>query len=148
MKNQALFSLLGFTWKIKPYFLWKTMKKYLWMSSAAVVIGALKVNYEKPYSSRTRQLQSSYGVQHNSHSTYLPVFRYPLCYKKNFDFRWCFMKLLDKFLGTISVPVSLKLMSRSSKHYVLGDLEWGSNRRQNLIVLIHEWFKRHHAYKK
>ena len=25
-------------------FLWKTMKKYLWMSLAAVVIGALRVN--------------------------------------------------------------------------------------------------------
>ena len=35
---------LGFTWNIKPYFLWKTMKKYLWMSSAAVVIGTLRVN--------------------------------------------------------------------------------------------------------
>ena len=34
----------GFTWNIKSYFLWKTMKKYLWMS-AAVVIGALRVNY-------------------------------------------------------------------------------------------------------
>ena len=31
-----------FTWNIKSYFLWKTMKKYmyLWMLSAAVVIGA------------------------------------------------------------------------------------------------------------
>ena len=26
------------------YFLWKTFKKYLWMSSAAVVIGVLRVN--------------------------------------------------------------------------------------------------------
>ena len=34
---------LGFTWNIMSYFLWKTMKKYLWMASAAVVIGALKV---------------------------------------------------------------------------------------------------------
>ena len=25
----------GFTWNIKSYSLWKTMKKYLWMSSAA-----------------------------------------------------------------------------------------------------------------
>ena len=33
----------GFTWNIKSYFLWKTMKKYLWISSAAVVIGALRV---------------------------------------------------------------------------------------------------------
>ena len=33
----------GFTWNIKSYFLWKAMKKYLWMSSAAVVIGALRV---------------------------------------------------------------------------------------------------------
>ena len=31
-----------FTWHFKSYFLWKTMKKYLWISSAAVVIGALK----------------------------------------------------------------------------------------------------------
>ena len=37
----------GFTWNIKSYFLWKTIKKYLWMSSAAVVIGALRVNYQK-----------------------------------------------------------------------------------------------------
>ena len=37
----------GFTWHIKSYFLWKTMKKYLWMSPAAVVIGALRVNYKK-----------------------------------------------------------------------------------------------------
>ena len=28
---------------MKFYFLWKTMKKYLWMSSAAVVIGAWRV---------------------------------------------------------------------------------------------------------
>ena len=28
---------------IKFYYLWKTMKKYLWMSSATVVIGALRV---------------------------------------------------------------------------------------------------------
>ena len=35
----------GFTWNIKSYFLWKAMiKKYLWMSPAAVVIGALRVN--------------------------------------------------------------------------------------------------------
>ena len=34
----------GFTWNIKSYFLWKTMKKYLWMLSAAVVIGTLRVN--------------------------------------------------------------------------------------------------------
>ena len=34
----------GFTSNIKFYFLWKTMKKYLWMSSAAVLIGALRVN--------------------------------------------------------------------------------------------------------
>ena len=33
----------GFTWNIKSYFLWKTMKTYLWVSSAAVVIGALRV---------------------------------------------------------------------------------------------------------
>ena len=33
----------GFIWNIKSYFLWKTMKIYLWMSSAAVVIGALRV---------------------------------------------------------------------------------------------------------
>ena len=33
----------GFTSNIKSYFLWKAMKKYLWTSSAAVVIGALKV---------------------------------------------------------------------------------------------------------
>ena len=33
----------GFTWNIKSYFLWKTMKKYLWMLSAAVVIGTLRV---------------------------------------------------------------------------------------------------------
>ena len=33
----------GFTWNIKSYFLWKTMKKYLGMSSAAVVIGTLVV---------------------------------------------------------------------------------------------------------
>ena len=37
----------GFTWNIKPYFLWKTMKKYLWMSSAAVVTGALRVKFSK-----------------------------------------------------------------------------------------------------
>ena len=30
--------------KTLSYFLWKTLKKYLWMSSAAVRIGALKVN--------------------------------------------------------------------------------------------------------
>ena len=35
----------GFTWNIKSYFFWKTMKTYLWMSSAAVVIGALRVKY-------------------------------------------------------------------------------------------------------
>ena len=35
----------GFTWNIKSYFPWKTMKKYLWMSSTAVVIDALRVNY-------------------------------------------------------------------------------------------------------
>ena len=35
----------GFTWNIKSYFLWKTMKKYLWMSSAAVVLGALRVKF-------------------------------------------------------------------------------------------------------
>ena len=35
----------GFTWNIKSYFLWKTMKKYLWMSSAAVVISALRVKW-------------------------------------------------------------------------------------------------------
>ena len=29
--------------KTSSYFLWKTMKKYSWMSSAAVVIGALRV---------------------------------------------------------------------------------------------------------
>ena len=34
----------GFTWNIQSYFLWKTMNKYLWMLSAAVVIGALRVN--------------------------------------------------------------------------------------------------------
>ena len=34
----------GFSWNIKSYFLWKTMKKYLWMSSVAVVTGALRVN--------------------------------------------------------------------------------------------------------
>ena len=45
----------GFTWKIKPYytrihmknqalFSLKTMKNYLWITSAAVVIGALRVN--------------------------------------------------------------------------------------------------------
>ena len=33
----------GYTWNSKSYFLWKTMKKYLWMSSAAVVIGAWRV---------------------------------------------------------------------------------------------------------
>ena len=33
----------GFTWNIKSYFPWKTMKKYLWKLSAAVVIGALRV---------------------------------------------------------------------------------------------------------
>ena len=33
----------GFTWNIKSYFLWKTIKKYFWMLSAAVVVGALRV---------------------------------------------------------------------------------------------------------
>ena len=33
----------GFTWNIKSYFLWKTVKKYLWMSSAAVMTGTLRV---------------------------------------------------------------------------------------------------------
>ena len=33
----------GITWNIKSCFVWKTMKQYLWMSSAAVVIGALRV---------------------------------------------------------------------------------------------------------
>ena len=33
----------GFTWNIKSYFLWKTMKKYLWMSSTAVLIGAWRL---------------------------------------------------------------------------------------------------------
>ena len=33
----------GFTWNIKSYFLWKTMKKYLGMSSAAFVFGTLIV---------------------------------------------------------------------------------------------------------
>ena len=33
----------GLTRNPKSYFLWKTLKKYLWMSSAAVVIGALRV---------------------------------------------------------------------------------------------------------
>ena len=37
----------GFTWNIKSYFLWKTMKKYLWMSSAAVLIGPVRVWYWK-----------------------------------------------------------------------------------------------------
>ena len=32
----------GFTWNIKSKLLWKTMKKYLWMSSAAVMISALR----------------------------------------------------------------------------------------------------------
>ena len=31
------------TWNIKSYFLWKAMKRYLWMSSAAVMIATLKV---------------------------------------------------------------------------------------------------------
>ena len=43
-KHTFFRSCRGFTWNIKSYFLWRTMKKYLWMSSAAVVIGALKVN--------------------------------------------------------------------------------------------------------
>ena len=44
--NQGLLALLFFhvSWNIKSYFLWKTMKKYLWMSSAAVVNGTLRVN--------------------------------------------------------------------------------------------------------
>ena len=33
------------TWNIKSYFLWDTMKKYLWMSSVAVVIGALRIKF-------------------------------------------------------------------------------------------------------
>ena len=37
-----------FTWNIKSFFLWKTMKKYLWMSPGAVVIGALRVNKGRP----------------------------------------------------------------------------------------------------
>ena len=37
----------GFTRNIKSYFLWKTMKKYLEMSSAAVVISALRVKRPK-----------------------------------------------------------------------------------------------------
>ena len=32
-----------FTLNIEPYLLWKTMNQYLWMSSAAVVIGVLRV---------------------------------------------------------------------------------------------------------
>ena len=35
----------GFTWNINSYFLWKTMKKYLWMTSAAVLIGTLRINW-------------------------------------------------------------------------------------------------------
>ena len=46
----------AFTWNIKSYFLWKTMKKYLWMSSAAVVIGALGVK-NHPY--RLTSIKSS-----------------------------------------------------------------------------------------
>ena len=48
-ENMAWF-FMWFTWNIKSYFLWKTMKywktmkKYLWMSSAAVVICALRIN--------------------------------------------------------------------------------------------------------
>ena len=34
----------GFTWNTKFYFLWKIMKNYLWISSAAFLIGALRVN--------------------------------------------------------------------------------------------------------
>ena len=44
-ENKAWFFMwILFTWNNKSYFLWKTMKKYLWMSSAAVVIGSLRVN--------------------------------------------------------------------------------------------------------
>ena len=34
----------GFTWNIKSYCLWKTKKKYSWMSSTAVLFGTLMVN--------------------------------------------------------------------------------------------------------
>ena len=34
----------GLTLNLKSYFLWKTMKKYLWMSSAVVLIGTWRVN--------------------------------------------------------------------------------------------------------
>ena len=30
----------GFTWNIESYFLWKTMKKYFWVSYGTVVTGA------------------------------------------------------------------------------------------------------------
>ena len=39
-ENKAWFFMrILFTWNIKSYFLWKTLKKYLWMLSAAVMIG-------------------------------------------------------------------------------------------------------------
>ena len=54
---------LGFTWNI-VLFLWKTMKKYLWMSSAGVVIGALKVKvfYELLFSKPFDLIWFKFGI--------------------------------------------------------------------------------------
>ena len=63
----------GFTWNIKSYFLWKTMKKYLGMLSAAVVIGALRVknrakseNNIDNYGTPTGTLKRSMQVTHKT----------------------------------------------------------------------------------
>ena len=39
----------GFTWNINSYFLWNTMKKYLRMSSTAVMNGTFRVNWDFLY---------------------------------------------------------------------------------------------------
>ena len=50
----------GFTWNIRSYFLCKTMK-CLWMSSTAVVIGALRVkNHKKIILQKQRKIEMSH----------------------------------------------------------------------------------------
>ena len=43
-KQNKVWFFRGFTLNIKSYFLWRAVKNNLWMLSAAVVIGALRVN--------------------------------------------------------------------------------------------------------
>ena len=107
----------GFIWNIKSYFLWKTKKKHLWMSSAAVVNCALR------FKSRPNSGRANSSLEAN--------------YRKSWEL-FPFVKMAKKQEGltkTFSVSTYASPQA-SNRMYLEGTWSWGNIRLAYWTAII------------